>query len=144
MTDTEHSITDTIHPFPEYPQPINKHGLLEAACDSEQPVTDAELSDSEQTLRVNAIVIEDEIAWRVMIKNHLQFEKWPSIEFSRSRYNSDVKVCRRWDRFATSGSGGPQRLSAWKLMFEVFEAAVDTYESTTLGEEVPTSTSYHF
>lgn len=141
MSDTDLSITDTVHPFPEHPQPINNHGLLEAACDSEQPVTDAELSDSEQVLRVNAIVVEDGIAWRVMIKDHLQFEKWPSIEFSRSRYNSDVKVCRRWDRFATRGAGGPQRLSAWKLMFEVFEAAVDKYESTSLGEEVSISTS---
>lgn len=108
-------------------RPTYKRDLLEDAKDTEEPVTEVEITDDERTVRVHAIQEADGVAYRAQIEEYLPSDSDASVSFARSRWNSDAKVFRDWSPLATGALSGPQDLSSWESLFTVFNAALDEY-----------------
>lgn len=118
----------------EIDRPVYKRELLEEAKESQEPVTEVDVSDTGRTTRVHAIQEYDGVAYRAQITVHKGSDSPPGVQFGKCYWDSDVGVMRDWTSLATGRLSGPQDLPSWESLFTVFNSALGLYNREVLDD----------
>lgn len=108
--------------------------FVDRAMRSREPVTEIREVGSER--RVYSAAYYDpsgECCWRADIDHDPAWDSGPSVTFAKCWPTAEHESVQDWSPLATGRLSGPQKLPAWRALFEVFEAVVEFFDEEYYG-----------
>lgn len=109
--------------------PMLHAGLVVKAMQTDNPVTETRRVGGDRFI-YSAAWYDDETCWRCDIKTDPAHEGFAStVTFSKCYPTASHDTFQKWSPLVTGRLSGPKKLTAWRALFVVFDAALEYYEA---------------